>query len=202
MPYPNNCYSQGSYPSYSHPYVHHQNYNSHTHGYPAIGYYGGQSYGHPPYQAQGYGSPNVFSIIKTSPLTTDDDVYALNNYDTLTLESKNPEQLEIKGDKTNKKICFELKRTVVNYTTGDTATTNTNKTSGVLTLAGSSPVTTAAHIVDAAGTHPGTRVMLSRETVGTSPGILSYTIDAAAGTFAVQSSSSTDDGVVAWLLVN
>ena len=66
------------------------------------------------YQAQKYqqqqcqqeeASGKLFSIIKTEPDTSDDDVCAINNYDTLTLKSTN-ENLTITGDKDTRTITF------------------------------------------------------------------------------------------------
>jgi len=140
MPYNNsscnNSYSQPSYPSYSHPYVHHQNAHSYNHGYPSqhpaltypgYGYSGGYSggysaprYASPSYASPSYGVPNVFSIIKTSPDTADDNVCALNSYDTLCLDSTGSENhLTITGDKTNKKVTFGLKNLI--FGVADTA---------------------------------------------------------------------------------
>ena len=139
MPYNNsscnNSYSQPSYPSYSHPYVHHQNphqyngsygqsYAPPSYGYPALSYPGySQSYSAPRYASPSYGTPNVFSIIKTSPNDTDDNVCALNSYDTLCLETGSPDHLTITGDKANKKITFALKNVVTSVAGNETPST-------------------------------------------------------------------------------
>ena len=146
MPYNNSgcnhSYSQPSYPSYSHPYVHHQNAHAYNHGYPShhpaltypgYGYSGGYSaprYSSPSYASPSYGTPNVFSIIKTSPNDTDDNVCALNSYDTLCLDSTGSEDhLTITGDKTNKKVTFALKNLIFGSEDSSVAT-NTNYVMG------------------------------------------------------------------------
>ena len=251
MPYPNNYSGNShgysghghSYNGYqSHPYVHHQNYHGHPHGhghgYPANGYHNGYpSIGYPGYSSgysapysSGYGSPNVFSIIKTSPETTDEDVYALNNYDTLTLESKNDRHLLITGDKTNKKICFKLKNVVVADTLSDTASQRLQRTSGVVDLTGGRSGDIFADIRAAtavSGEDPtlATRVLLTRiygknlnndspPTAGKT-GILSYELNTTNSSFQILSLIPTtvdtagdpepeaaDFGKVAWQVIN
>ena len=208
MPYVNGCnntYSQPSYPSYgySHPYVHHQNYHHAGYGYPAISYPG---YG---YVAPSYSSPNVFSIIKTSPLTTDDNVCALNSYDTLTLESSSSDNLTITGDKTNKKVSFALKNVVTSDSAAVTAADLLKRTSGFVTLpAGANPTITVQGNCKIAAAGPpatlATRVLLTPTGVGTQSTSTSViTVSVATGSFTLTSNDATGDTrEFAYLLVN
>ena len=144
-PYYNQNYRSGTcHPGYSNNYVQHQNRGAYNYGYPsnypAFPYSSG--YCVPTYVSPSYGVPNVFSIIKTSPETTDDNVYALNSYDTLTLESGTSDHLTIKGAKTDKKITFALKNLI--FGTADaTSATETNYKLGAKDRLVTSPTETS-----------------------------------------------------------
>ena len=121
-----------SYPGYTYPlyfpYVTHPgthtDYGGHAEnpiGYPTTPAYSGNNYTGPNYPSgyaqryplgysSGYapGYPYLFSIIKTESNTDDDDVTAINDYDTLTLKSADPEHLIITGDKAERKVTFNL----------------------------------------------------------------------------------------------
>jgi len=228
----NNCnHSYGSKSSYSHPYVHHQNAHAYNHGYPSYhpalsypgygGYsaprYCGPSYASPSYASPSYGVPNVFSIIKTSPDTTDDNVCALNSYDTLCLETGTSDHLTITGDKTNKKVTFALKQVAFNVagddlTAGLALAPNAKRTSGIVTLpgTGATPVTPneetvvcAATLADATAGTLNSRVLLTplseKPPTGT-PGAITVTV--ANGSFKINSDQASDDRTYQWLLLN
>ena len=227
MPYTNsscnNSYSQPSYPSYSHPYVHHQNAHAYNHGYPSQhpaltypGYgYSGQSYSAPRYAPQSYaspsyGTPNVFSIIKTSPDITDDNVCALNSYDTLCLETGSSDHLTITGDKTNKKVTFALKQVALAIAGDETAeglalAPKAKRTSGTITLNGTTPVPTLCNVIITPTAGSGelrTRIFLqdSGEGTNTGGGVMSFS--KAAGELTLVSDDAGDTRVFDYLLVN
>jgi hypothetical protein len=119
QPYYNPCYptkygynAHPSYPpnvSYSHPgYRGYQtSYPSYPPNYPAL-----------TYPSQSYPKSSAikaFSLIKPS---AGDDVYAINDYDTLTLTSLDTTNLIVTGDKANRKITMDLSGVVT--TTGTT----------------------------------------------------------------------------------
>ena len=227
MPYNNSScnhsYSQPSYPSYSHPYVHHQNAHAYNHGYqsqhpalsyPGYGYSGGYSaprYASPSYASPSYGVPNVFSIIKTSPDTADDNVCALNSYDTLCLETGSSDHLTITGDKTNKKVTFALKQVALNVA-GDGTTAGlalaplARRTSGTVTLNGTTDVVTLANVVatpTAASGEIASRILLTDNTTGTAPAAAAtITITKAAGQFTIVSDQADDARVFDYLVLN
>jgi len=186
MSYPYGNYQLG-YPQ-THPYVHHQRHGGHpSYGFPS--FYG--QYSAPSYNSNYSSSPNVFSIIKTDK---GDDVYALNNYDTLTLESSDSSNLIITGDKTNKKVTFDLSGVVINES-GSAAT------SGTATLDGAS---SASILVPSSAVTATSRVLLTRQTLGTgTPGHLSVDpADNAVGiSFKISSNGVSDNGKVTWLLL-
>ena len=220
MPHNNRC-NQPSYPRYSHPYVHHQNYNQGGHyghgghyggGYPAISYPGySQPYAAPSYPSQSYGTPNVFSIIKTTPLTTDDNVCALNSYDTLTLESSSSDNLTITGNKADKKVSFALKNVVTSDTLAVTVADISKRASGFVTMpAGATPsITVQGNCKIAAAGPPATlatRVLLTPTGTGAAvvgSGTDKITVTVAAGQFTLLSdAASSDNRQFAFLLVN
>ena len=227
MPYNNSScnhsYSQPSYPSYSHPYVHHQNAHAYNHGYPsqhpALTYpsygYSGQSYcaprySSPSYASPSYGTPNVFSIIKTSPNDTDDNVCALNSYDTLCLETGSPDHLTITGDKANKKITFALKQ-VVTSVAGDELTAGlalaplAKRTSGQVTLDGTTVKTIQGDIrlADPSTGALATRIMLTDnfDAASGTPGNITI-VQSSAGQWTIVSDQPLDTRVFNYLLVN
>ena len=119
QPYYNPCYppkyGYNSYPnhrvSYSYPgsytgYGYQAPYPSYPANYPALTY---------PSQSYPKSSIKAFSLIKPS---AGDDVYAINDYDTLTLTSLDTTNLIITGDKANRKITMDLSGVVT--TTGTT----------------------------------------------------------------------------------
>ena len=229
MPYNscNNSYSQPSYPSYSQPYIHNQNARVYNPGYqhpappyqyPALTYpgYGYSGYGAARYASPSYNVPNVFSIIKTSPLTTDDNVCALNSYDTLTLDSGTSDHLTITGDKTNKKVSFALKQVALNVA-GDTTITGqqlapfARRTSGTIKLDGdgtannadgtAASVTCACKLANPATGELKSRVLLTA--VGPGTGMIGHiTITVLAGSFTIASSSGNDDREFSFLVLN
>ena len=232
MPYNNsscnNSYSQPSYPSYSHPYVHHQNphqyngsygqsYAPPSYGYPALSYPGySQSYSAPRYASPSYGTPNVFSIIKTSPNDTDDNVCALNSYDTLCLETGSPDHLTITGDKANKKITFALKNVVTSVAGNETPSTGhvlaplAKRTSGVFALPGggtSTSVGTGAIlgpcvIEDLMTGALATRVLFSPTGTGTAIANTTLTVVVINASFSITSDDPNDTREFAYLLLN
>ena len=228
MPYNNSScnhsYSQPSYPSYSHPYVHHQNAHAYNHGYPShhpaltypgYGYSGGYSgysaprYASPSYASPSYGVPNVFSIIKTSPDTTDDNVCALNSYDTLCLETGTSDHLTITGDKTNKKVTFALKQVALNVAGDATATglalaPQARRTSGVIKLPGDGTAgseSCACKLANSATGELESRVLLTATGPGTGT-IGDVTITVLATGFTIASSSADDDREFSYLVLN
>ena len=225
MPYTNSScsYSQPSYPSYSHPYVHHQNAHAYNHGYPSQhpaltypGYgYSGQSYSAPRYASQSYaspsyGTPNVFSIIKTSPDITDDNVCALNSYDTLCLETGSSDHLTITGDKTNKKVTFALKQVALAIAGDETAeglalAPKAKRTSGSITLNGTTSVVEQCNVIITPTAGSGelrTRIFLQDSGEGANPGNGNMTWSKAAGFLTLVSDDAGDTRVFDYLLVN
>ena len=228
MPYTNsschNSYSQPSYPSYSHPYVHHQNAHAYNHGYPSqhpaltypgYGYSGGQSYcaprySSPSYASPSYGTPNVFSIIKTSPDTTDDNVCALNSYDTLCLDAGTPDHLTITGDKTNKKVTFALKQVALAIAGDETAeglvlAPKAKRTSGTITLNGTTAVPEQCNVIITPTAGSGelrTRIFLQESGEGANPGAGVMSWSKSAGFLTLQSTHASDTRVFDYLLVN
>ena len=229
MPYNNNsCNHSYSHPSYSHPYVHHQNAHAYNHGYPSqhpaltypgYGYSGGYSghsycaprYSSPSYASPSYGTPNVFSIIKTSPIDTDDNVCALNSYDTLCLDSTGSEDhLTITGDKTNKKVTFALKQVALAIAGDETAAglalaPKAKRTSGTITLNGTTPVTTLCNVIITPTAGSGevrTRIFLQDSGEGTHPAGATMTWSKAAGELTLVSDDANDTRVFDYLLVN
>ena len=220
----NNCnHSYGSKSSYSHPYVHHQNAHAYNHGYPSYhpalsypgygGYsaprYCGPSYASPSYASPSYGVPNVFSIIKTSPDTTDDNVCALNSYDTLCLETGTSDHLTITGDKTNKKVTFALKQVALNVAGDATATglalaPQARRTSGVIKLPGDGTAgseSCACKLANSATGELESRVLLTAKGPGTGT-IGNVTITVLATGFTIASSSADDDREFSYLVLN
>ena len=119
QPYYNPCYppkyGYNSYPnhrvSYYYPvsytgYGYQAPYPSYPANYPALTY---------PSQSYPKKCIKAFSLIKPS---AGDDVYAINDYDTLTLTSLDTTNLIITGDKANRKITMDLSGVVT--TTGTT----------------------------------------------------------------------------------
>jgi hypothetical protein len=165
-----------------------------------------------PYSSPSYGSPNVFSIIKTSPLTTDDDVYALNNYDTLTLESGSSDHLTITGDKANKKVTLALKQVVTTVagdsgaTTGLVLAPTAKRTSGQILLTGTTLITTMGdnRLADAATGALATRIMITDANNVASPGTAGQltVTQASAGSWTIVSSQASDVRNINYLLVN
>ena len=99
----------GSFPNYAYQQYQAQQYQQYQQYQKQCQQYQAQQYQAQQYQQQQCqqeeATGKLFSIIKTEPDTSDDDVCAINNYDTLTLKSTN-ENLTITGDKDTRTITF------------------------------------------------------------------------------------------------
>lgn len=101
----------GSFPNYAYQQYQAQQYQQYQQYQKQCQQYQAQQYQAQKYQQQQCqqeeeeATGKLFSIIKTEPDTSDDDVCAINNYDTLTLKSTN-ENLTITGDKDTRTITF------------------------------------------------------------------------------------------------